>query len=199
MKKLLVSLLLSAVFALAASAQDNSFNKSVSLSIGGMTGLEAEGFFINNEDPYSLTGIYEPRWDNVIDLPVFGLDGDWILGRWIGLSLSLSYSGIKAEKIDMSEGSMGFSQVRQLCLVPGFKAYWANRERFKLYSGFDIGAQARWMKDEGKTSFGISPAWDFVPIGARFKFLDGFGLFAFAELMTGRRVLGTRFGVGFAF
>lgn len=199
MKKLTVSLILLAVFAFGAAAQENSFNKSVSLSIGGVTGLDARGLFSTYSNPYSLSGIYEPTWDSPIYMPVVGLDGDWILGRRIGVSLSLSYSALKAEKFNMDSESLGFSKARQVCLVPGIKAYWANRERFKLYSGFDIGAEALWIIDGDKPSFNMGVAWDLVPIGFRFKFIDNFGLYVFVETMTGRRVLGSRFGVGFAF
>lgn len=199
MKKLSFSILLLAVFAFGAAAQEKSFNKSVSLSIGGVTGLDARGLFSNTYDPYSLSGIYEPTWESPTYLPVFGLDGDWILGRWIGVSLSLSYSALMAEKVEMTGESLGSSKARQLCLVPGIKAYWVNRERLKLYSGLDLGAEALWIADGGKPAFNMGVAWDLVPIGARFKFIDNYGLYLFMEAMTGRRVIGSRFGVGFAF
>ena len=202
MKKLVVSLILLAGFAFGAAAQENAFNKSVSLSIGGVTGLDADGLFINNYDPYSLAGIYEPTWSEPIYLPVFGLDGDWIFGRWIGVSLSLSYSSMKAEKQQLEgdvRNTVGYSKVQQLCLVPGVKVFWANRERFKLYSGFDAGVEARWVTDDGKTALNLGAAWDVLPLGARFKFIDNFGLYAFMESMVGRRILGARFGIGFAF
>ena len=199
MKKLSISLLLLAVFTLGAAAQEKSFNKSVSISLGGEPTLVSENPFSNNYNPYSLAGIYEPTWDSPTYLPVFGLDGDWILGRWIGISLSLSYTALKAEKLDLNSESLGWSKARQIFLVPGIKAYWANRERFKLYSGLDLGAEARWIIDDGKPDFSIAAAWDIVPIGVRFKFIDDFGLYIFVEGMTGRRVLGSRFGVGFAF
>lgn len=202
MKKLAFILILLAGFAFGAAAQENSFNKSVSFSIGGVTGMDADGLFINSYDPYSLAGIYEPTWSDVSYLPVFSLDGDWILGRWIDVSLSLSYSSMKAEKQKLEGNtikSFGYSKALQLCLVPGIKVLWANQERFKLYSGFDIGAEARWIIDDGKPDFNLGAAWDLVPIGARFKFIDNYGLYTFTEGMIGRRVLGVRFGFGFAF
>ena len=200
MKKLALSLLLLAGFAFVAAAQEDFFNKSVSISIGGVTGLDARGMFQDNSNPYTLAGTYEPTWSTPTYYPVVALDGDWILGRRIGVSLSLSYSSLKAEKLDgVTRNSLGYSFARQLSLVPGIKLYWVNRERFKLYSGADIGAEACWISEEGKPELKFGAAWDILPIGARFKFLDGFGLYVFAESMFGTRLIGSRFGVGYAF
>ncbi|MCR5561573.1 MAG: hypothetical protein K6F58_07145 [Bacteroidales bacterium] len=200
MKKLAFSLVLLAGFALGAAAQENAFNRSVSLSLGGVTGLDARGLFQDNSNPYTLSGVYEPTWSNPIYYPVVSLDGDWILSRRIGISLSLSYSSLKAEKLDgVTRESMGFSYARQLCLVPGFRVYWANKERFKLYSGAGIGAELCWITEEGKPERKFGATWDILPLGVRFKLLDGFGLYVFGEGMFGTRLIGYRLGVGYAF
>jgi len=200
MKKIIISIVALLGICLASSAQDSSFNKSLSLSFGGASGLQSEGFFSATDDPYTLSGIYEPTYSYHSYMPTWSLDGDYIFGRWFGASLSLSWSAMYAQKLDgVNRNIIGDCSVNALYLVPGVKVYWTNRERFKFYSGLDAGAVGYFINDDDDSRFKLAPCLDIVPVGLRFKYVDGFGLFSFAELIMGNRMIGGRFGIGFAF
>lgn len=201
MKKQVLTILVLLICGIGAQAQDLLFKKGISLCIGGMSALDIENPFPSSEDPYSLSGIYEPTYSHYhASYPVFSACGEFILSRWIGVGADLSWSRFSKEKLSgVTRTFIGEVRYSGIYLMPSVRVYWLNNDRFKLYSGFYAGALAKFINDSGASSFKMGFAYELVPIGIRISISGKGRVYGMVESNVGNRIDGGRMGIGISF
>ena len=200
MKKMFFILALSLGMCMAAGAQTSGDGIGFSFTIGGPGTTRWSDLFPSDYSNYTLAGIYGPKYSEETHAPVLSAGSDFILGRRIGLYFDLAWTSLGATKLDgVLEDELGKCSVNLFYALPGIKVYWANKARFKLYSGVGIGAMGTLVNDCGDTSFDIGLASELIPLGFRFRLLDDRGFYFLMDSLAGRRISGVRVGVGYAF
>ena len=200
MKKLFFILALSLGMAVAAGAQTTGDGIGFSLSIGGASSTIWSDIFPSEDNYYTLAGIYGPKYSDETFAPVLSVGSDFILGGRLGIYFDLAWTTMSATKTDGVLGDeLGKCNVNMFYALPGIKMYWANKPRFKLYSGVGLGASGTLVNDCGDSRFDIGLASELIPLGFRFRLLDDKGFFFHMDSMAGRRISGVQVGIGYAF
>ena len=200
MKKLFFILALSLGMTVVAGAQTTGDGIGFSISMGGPGSTTWSDVFPSDDNYYTLAGIYGPKYSDETYSPVLSVGSDFILGRRLGLYFDLAWTMLSATKVDGVLGDeIGRCSVNAFYALPGIKLYWANKPRFKLYSGVGFGASGTLVNDCGDSRFDIDLASELIPLGFRFRVLDDKGFFFYMDSMAGRRISGVRVGVGYAF
>lgn len=205
MKKTIFIFLLLASSGLYARAQELKHTKGISLNVGvsSTLGLYYQDHYqhYSSSDPYSLSGIYEPTYEiSSTEYPVFSLSGEYIVNKWLGVGVDMTYSTLSVEKLSgVSRMNIGEISVKGIYLMPSVRGYWVNKERFKLYSGLYTGAMVMFAKELENSSPKLNFSIEVLPIGMRFSIAGNGKFYGVVENLVGSRMLGCRVGLGMGF
>lgn len=205
MKKPVLIFLLLLSLGLFARAQESNLTKNISFSAGYSSTL---GFHYRNHyqqysysDPHSLSGTYDPTYSVSSDeFPVFSLSGEYLVAKRLGVGIDITYSTLSLEKLSgISRMTIGSANLTGLYIMPSVRGYWINGERFKLYSGFYVGAVVLLPQGLDNASAKVDFSIETIPIGMRFYLGRERKFYVLLENLAGTRMLGTRTGFGISF
>ena len=129
-------LLLALSAGLSAQAQDFTRKGGISVNIGGEPALAGFNYDNSTADSQSLSGIYEPYTTSPVYSPLVSLTGEYILGRLFGIGADLCWTSYTINKFNgVTRKDLGETTVNGVIFMPSVRAYWLNRDKFKLYSG----------------------------------------------------------------
>lgn len=194
-------MLLAITAVLSAGAQDFTRKGGISVNIGGEPALAGFNYYQNNtSDSNSLSGIYEPFTTEPGYAPMVSLTGEYILGRLLGLGADLCWTSYSVAKYNgVTRKNLGEVTVNGITFMPSVRAYWLNRDRFKLYSGLYGGVTASFSDDPGSSPASYKPAFEVVYLGIRVSIFGKGRIYGMAETMVGNVLNGGRFGIGIGF
>lgn len=197
MKKTLILAVLFVIAPLMSYAQPRWMGKvELSANISGAPYDIEFGDYVYNFSSSDLASIYAPQTRNLNYLPVFSLMGEYIFRRNISVGVEAAYTHVGSDYYDpFTDEYTGVYSKHTLCLMPGIKYRYCIKNYFSLHSGVSAGAAVQFGKDGSEAIFGVTPAYQVVPIGIRV----GSDLYATLDYYFGNIAFGVRFGIGYRF
>ena len=190
-------LLLALSAGLSAQAQDFTRKGGISVNIGGEPALAGFNYDNSTADSQSLSGIYEPYTTSPVYSPLVSLTGEYILGRLFGIGADLCWTSYTINKFNgVTRKDLGETTVNGVIFMPSVRAYWLNRDKFKLYSGLYGGGSAS-FSEEADTSF--KPEIEVIYLGLRFSIYGKGRIYGMVETGFGTVMNGARLGIGLGF
>ena len=139
-----------------------------------------------------LDQIYQPKEGSTYMTGNFLAEFSWHMRKRFTLTGALFVNGIYSSLIDPDiNEAIGHDRGVSLTFIPQARFYWANGERFRLYSSVGVGVNYATFR--GETS--VLPTIQLNPIGVT----AGRKVFFFAEYNWGFTTFGGQAGIGYRF
>lgn len=145
------------------------------------------------EVPKNVSDLYKDGNGPLRSTANIGVEFDFILKRWLTLSVGVYGEGVWRTAYDgMTGSSMGVKHGALVAILPQARFTYLSKERVKLYSAAGVGLAMGGIQGD---SFHCIPTFQTVPFGVTV----GRRFFGFGELGLGLTYCGINAGIGYRF